>query len=40
MPHDGLKAAITKILSATWQRCRVDSSAELVVIALLMAILS
>ena len=21
--HDGLKAAITKILSATWQRCRV-----------------
>ena len=23
MPHDGLKAAITKILSATWQRCRV-----------------
>ena len=21
--HEGLKAAITKILSATWQRCRV-----------------
>jgi transposase-like protein len=22
--HEGLKAAITKVLSATWQRCRVD----------------
>jgi putative transposase len=21
--HEGLKAAITKVLSATWQRCRV-----------------
>ena len=23
--HEGLKAAITKVLSATWQRCRVPS---------------
>lgn len=32
--HEGLKAAVTKVLSATWQRCRVgllknQSSAEL-----------
>ena len=23
--HEGLKAAVTKVLSATWQRCRVPS---------------
>lgn len=26
--HEGLKAAITKVLKATWQRCRVHSGAQ------------